>query len=470
MTNAIRAGVWVAVWAAIFWGQGVPSAAAKPNDADEVLERWVKAIGGKSRVQALKTAEYSIRYHFPNGMLSQINSRVWAGGLFRMAMSWPTGEQVTAFDGHVAWQEHPLGRGLFPREQAEEMRRVGDPQFPLKVAGYFPHRRRLPDASFHGIKMHVVELRAEAGAAERWYFNPATHLLARVERSEPAGQLVMEFSDFRKIDGVIEPFRTWCSGPGGSWEAEILSVRRNVELDRTALAPPEGLVDEAMRVAALLDRYIEVSGGLEAESKLTSRVTRTAVDVETAGVRFTSVLSQRDPDRVLIEQDVPGMGRVYQGFDGQTGWAWAELQGYRELLGPELAQIAGMAPIRSLGKIRAQFPLHRLLGERNVDGRRLIAVEFASVYASGGVHYFDAESGYIVRIESIVAAGQSGMMKVVMDLSDFRPVDGVYMPFLNIVTNPAVRIINRVESVTHNVELPDRLFVPRKNGEPPPEE
>lgn len=469
MTNAIRVVIRAAAVAVMLWGQFAASAAAKPSDADQVLDRWVKAIGGKSRLQAVKDVEFTMRQHLPNGMAVQVSGQIFAGGLFRLAMAWPTGEQVTAYDGEAAWIEHPLGRGVFARDRAEEMRRSGDPHFPLKVPEMYPHRRRLPDETRDGKVMQVLELRTTAGQTEKWFFNATTHLLIRIEKVGGDDDLVTEFSDFRKIDGVIEPFRTSARGTLNAWDAEILTVRRNVKLDRAILAPPEGLVEDARRVEALLDRYIQVSGGLEAESKLTTRVTRTAVDVVTAGVNFISVLSQREPDRVLIEQEVPGMGRVLQGFDGQKGWAWAELQGYREMHGSELAQIAGMAPLRNLGKIRAQFPLHKYLGETVIEGRRLVAVEFSSVFASGGVHYFDPESGHIVRIESLLAAGPNGMMKVVMELSDFRAVDGIVMPFVNIVTNPAMRIVNRVEDVKHNVELPDRLFLPRKDGELPPE-
>lgn len=471
MTNVIRMGIRATVLAVALLGMFAANhAAAKPAEADRVLDRWVKAIGGQARLKAMRDSEYSLRYLFPNGMIMRITAQIQPGGLFRLTTHWPNGEHVIAYDGQVAWQQHAHGRGLFPRAKAEEMRRTGDPQFPLRVKNHFAIRRRLPDETRDGKTLEVLELETAAGEREKWFFNPTTHLLVRVERKEDGVDLVLEFSDFRKVDGLIEPFRTTARGTGGAWDAEIAAVDRTQRIDPALLSPPEGLVADAGQVEAVLARYIAAAGGLEAEAKVNSRVTRTAVEVATAGMNFVSVVSQRAPDRVLIEQDVPGMGRVTQGFDGQTGWAWSELQGYRELQGLELAQIAGMAPLQTLAKIQEQFPLHNYLGERTVDGRTLLAVEFAAVAASGGVHYFDPETGHLMRVESVVAAGNTGMMQVVMEMSDFRAVDGVIMPFRNVVTNPAVRIINRVESVTHNVELPDRLFVPRKDGEPPPAE
>ncbi|MFI5337805.1 MAG: hypothetical protein ACHQ5A_13540, partial [Opitutales bacterium] len=61
-------------------------------------------------------------------------------------------------------------------------------------------------------------------------------------------------------------------------------------------------------------------------------------------------------------------------------------------------------------------------------------------------------------------AGPQGQLKVTVDFSDFRTVDGIVLPFVTVMTNPAMRIVTTILSVQHNVPLDDAIFKPRKDG------
>jgi hypothetical protein len=95
-------------------------------------------------------------------------------------------------------------------------------------------------------------------------------------------------------------------------------------------------------------------------------------------------------------------------------------------------------------------------------------VDLATVLGSVGVFHFDLETGLLVKVETVIQTGPGGSIKVVMDLGDYREVDGVKIAFAQEVTNPAVRMTTHVLEVVHNRELSDEIFLPRKNGEIPP--
>jgi hypothetical protein len=48
-------------------------------------------------------------------------------------------------------------------------------------------------------------------------------------------------------------------------------------------------------------------------------------------------------------------------------------------------------------------------------------------------------------------------------LADYRRVDGLLIPFVTTMTNPAMRIITTVQSVKHNEDIDDSSFVPKKD-------
>lgn len=93
---------------------------------------------------------------------------------------------------------------------------------------------------------------------------------------------------------------------------------------------------------------------------------------------------------------------------------------------------------------------------------RPVAIDLADPGAKAGRHYFDLETGQLIRIEAVLIVGGEGELPVTIDFADFRVVDGVTLAFQTELKNPAMHIVTRVESVQHNVELDDALFKPRK--------
>jgi hypothetical protein len=180
-------------------------------------------------------------------------------------------------------------------------------------------------------------------------------------------------------------------------------------------------------------------------------------------LRIPTTISQKQPNLYVCEQEVPSMGPAQQGYDGRTGWAWSELQGYCVMEGVELQQMIGEADMMGPLRLRTLCPLRRLLGEKDENGRQLVGIALATLQGPVGVFYFDTKTFLLVRLETFVQAGPNGQLKVVADFSDFRRVDGIMIPFVTVVTNPAMRIVTTIESVQHDLPLDDAMFRPRKN-------
>lgn len=86
-----------------------------------------------------------------------------------------------------------------------------------------------------GRLMHRVTF--TKGKASRVYlFDAESSLPARVLVDEARG-IVVRYSDYRKVDGVVEPHRVEISSPGGAIAFVLLSVQYNKGLDSRRFNP-----------------------------------------------------------------------------------------------------------------------------------------------------------------------------------------------------------------------------------------
>lgn len=445
-------------------------AAASPTaEADAVIDRWIDGSGGAKRLKAIKQSDFRMRLTVGPGTVLEMQGTSLADGSYRLVTQTPSGELINADDGHIGWMHHAaLGGRIEESRKAERMRRENGTAEALHVRDNFPTRQRLPDAEIDGKKLQVLEVVDRSGWKERWYFNPTTGLRVRREWTDEGKSRTTEASDFRKVNGVVTPFRVRAVVVGaGESVLEVQSVVHQTKVTAESWKVPAGLEADSQRIDEVLKRFADAVGKQEAVDKLQSRITKTRIEISTNGMSFVTTTSQKKPNRVLVEQDIPGIGRMLQGYDGKTGWAWGEMQGYRELHGAELGQIVGSANLTPR-KVGDETPLRRLVGESvGKDGHRVLALDLATMAGSAGIFHFDLETGLLVKLETVLAAGPGGSMKVVMDFSDYREVDGVKIAFAQTVTNPAVRMTTKVLEVVHNAELPDEMFLPRKNGDIP---
>lgn len=440
---------------------------AKAARIHSVLERWVEVQGGRGRLKKLQGWQTESVMELAAGK-SKFPCKNWqtADGEYRMEITAPgKGVLIEGYDGRVGWRANEqLGFGLVPPAELDATRRRIAAHHPLDAERTHPGRRLLPEETIAERRCDVIEMTGTDGVAEKWFFDTATGQLVREERPGPPGQpgVVVEYSDFRAVDGYTTAFLVSRTDRTGQAVFRVQAARTNPSFSPGQFSPPPGSVENNNRVSEILRQYLKAMGGAEAHARIRSRVLRSEVDVTSAGIKSHMTLSIKRPNLVLQEQEMPGVGQIVQGFDGTTAWAYSEVQGYRVLQGAERQQLINAGNLMETVHLEENYPLRKFLGEKTVGDRRTQVVALATMQGSAGLHYFDIENGRLLRVETQFVAGPKGMLKATVDLSDFRFVDGVLIPFRSRIENPAMQITITVESVRNNVELDDALFRPRK--------
>ncbi len=211
-------------------------------------------------------------------------------------------------------------------------------------------------------------------------------------------------------------------------------------------------------VQAILDRYIDAAGGRAALEKLKTRISKGKVEITTVGLSGAVEVKAKIPNKQLSSVDLAGFGAVREGFDGVVSWADAPGMGLREKDGAELARDQRSKVFPRELKLKEAYERMEAKGAAKVAGADAWVIEASPKGGKPDRLYFDQKTGLLVREESTVES-PLGEMTFQIDLSDYRDVDGVKVPFLVKIPKPETMGFQiKLDEVKHNVDVSDAEF------------
>lgn len=170
---------------------------------------------------------------------------------------------------------------------------------------------------------------------------------------------------------------------------------------------------------AIVARHVEAIGGADAFRAVQSVHARGRLEIPAQGIVAAFELFTARPSRMLYRVNVPGVGVIENGYDGQLGWSVSPISGPELLSGRQLEEAAEDAwfdgPLHEPERIREM----RTLGEATFDGRP--AYRIRVVFHSGReqLEYFDMDTGLQIGSEAARATPQ-GVVPTVNVLRDYR--------------------------------------------------
>ena len=90
---------------------------------------------------------------------------------------------------------------------------------------------------------------------------------------------------------------------------------------------------------AILKRAVEAVGGEEVIKKHRSTLSKGKFVIATQGLEGSLEIRAAAPNRFLLLIELPGVGKIENGFDGKTGWAADPINGPRLIQGKELDEL-----------------------------------------------------------------------------------------------------------------------------------
>ncbi len=223
-------------------GPGGRGAQRPAETADQIVDKYLQAIGGRDAVARLTSRVRRGTLTNGAGQSSPVTVEESAAGLVRLTVG-GTPPISRAFDGRSAWAE--FGGRIRELEGVELANAAlpGDLRLGLRLTDEYSALAVRAYDRANGKAVVVVEGRRPQGASETLYFDRASGLLVRraIRLRTPLGSLPVQvdYGDYRAVDGVQTPFEVRVA----DWESvsteRFTDVTHNQPMDAARFAKPE---------------------------------------------------------------------------------------------------------------------------------------------------------------------------------------------------------------------------------------
>lgn len=233
-----------------FWCGLAVEAADKPAGAlptvDQLLEKQLKAVGGKEAALKLKSRVIKASLEVPAmGATVTAEFQSKAPNKTLNVIEIPgVGTIREGFDGTMGWSQNPF-TGLSEKSATEvaAIKRQADFYRDIRLRELYPKMTVTGSAKVGGHDTYVVEATPAEGGTDKLYFAADSGLVLRMDSTTetPAGKLATEiyFEDHRDVDGVKIPFTIRQPEPSAAaFTVKITEVKHNATLDDALFLKP----------------------------------------------------------------------------------------------------------------------------------------------------------------------------------------------------------------------------------------
>lgn len=211
---------------------------------------------------------------------------------------------------------------------------------------------------------------------------------------------------------------------------------------------------------AVLERFVEVTGGRAAYEKIHNRKIEGAM--EFMGVTGKRTAYEAVPNKRYVVMDMGGFGRQQQGTDGEVAWGLSDMQGPIVLEGEQKDLSIWSATFNSPLHWKKLYTKVECVGTETVQDQLCYKVVLAPTVGDSQTAYYAKETGLLLRTDTVIK-GPMGAISIEQYEEDYKEVDGVRIAHKITQKFPMGTQIITVNSIENNVEMPKDRF------DPPPE-
>jgi hypothetical protein len=238
-----------------------PSSVGQTPTVEQLIERFIQAIGGRSNWLQIKSQYSSGKIEIPElndsgsfEVYSKAPNRTLV--ILRLAR---LGNITVAFDGQRGWSQTQHNEVKFASADEQDARkRDADSYKYLHFKEHFVASSLVSTEKVEGMNTYVIEVTAIPDKVqERLYFDVATGLLVRrdiigkaIQNKNPSD--VMYYGDYREVGGVKVACSLRNIKGNMTFLSKVNEVRNNVAIDEGIFAPPINRITASKQLAPIL--------------------------------------------------------------------------------------------------------------------------------------------------------------------------------------------------------------------------
>jgi hypothetical protein len=208
---------------------------------------------------------------------------------------------------------------------------------------------------------------------------------------------------------------------------------------------------------AILDKYIEVTGGRAAYEKIKTEIATGTLDISSFGISGTLTIYQAAPDKAYTEIDLGGMGKAEEGSNGKVAWAVNGMQGPRIKEGDERTATLRRDALNADLRWRDFFKKVELAGVEDVGGKACYKVVLTPTDGAAETRYYDKSSNLLVKVTMPITTPE-GAASAEIVLSDYKDEGGILTPHAIAQKIGTMESQVKILSVKHNPDIPVSRF------------
>jgi tetratricopeptide (TPR) repeat protein len=237
----------------------------------------------------------------------------------------------------------------------------------------------------------------------------------------------------------------------------------------TSVSPGAGPISSGMRIDTtgpmpsadeVIDKYVAALGGQNRIRQVSSRVTRGRARVPGEFTDAPFEITEKSPNKAVIQVKPERGNGLGQGFDGTVGWIQAAASGTHVLKGIELSELQRDCDFYAPLRLKVNYSQVKVLGRVKIGYREAYLVEAKPGDGEAEKFYFETESGLLIRWDG-VRSNWRERAPVETYYDDWREVEGIKVPFRVTSSSPHFSIAFKVEEVKHDVAIDDVVFTQR---------
>ena len=226
----------------------VITAAPGQPQADQVLDKYIQAVGGLERLTSLTSFVAKGTYQgYDDPTKRPVEVFAKAPGQRATIVHTPDGDSSTTYDGRAGWIAAPSTQRPVPvlalaGEDLDAARIEAELSFPARIKQALGGWRVGFPATIDEHEVQVVQGTSAGRVVATLYFDAESGLLVRLVRQtdSPVGRIPtqIDYADYRAVSGVKMPFRWTVTWLDGRATIELSDVQPNPQIDAAKFGRP----------------------------------------------------------------------------------------------------------------------------------------------------------------------------------------------------------------------------------------
>lgn len=195
-------------------------------------------------------------------------------------------------------------------------------------------------------------------------------------------------------------------------------------------------------------RYMQAIGGQQAVAAQQFRHMQAEMSMPAMGMTATMEAHQaRQGNKFRMKMEMPGLGAMNMGYDGQTAWSTNPMQGPKLLEGRELADAMRQYDFDANMRFEHIFPKMETVGRAQVGGESCVNVKMTTATGDEVTNCFAEDDGLLIGATARTNT-EAGNIESTITFTEYKEMGGIKMPTLTTVSTMGQQMQVRVKSMS----------------------